>query len=131
MGMKIGSVIIIMLTWSTKMPRKISISIMPATIIAGGQALAGDQLHQPVAGAGERQDLGEGGGAQDDEQDHPRDAGRALERLEQRLAASARGTARPAPWWRRRPAPRIRSAWPSRAANAPTTMPKIDSVGST
>ena len=27
-GMKIGSVIIIMLTWSTKMPRKISISII-------------------------------------------------------------------------------------------------------
>ncbi len=31
-GMKIGSVIIIMLTWSTKMPRKISISIMPTMI---------------------------------------------------------------------------------------------------
>ena len=114
MGMKIGSVIIIMLIWSTKMPRKISISIMPAMIIAGGQALAGDELHQPVAGARERQDLREGGGAQDDEQDHPRDAGRALERLQQRVPASARGRPAPAPWWRRRRAPRIRSAWPSR-----------------
>ena len=31
-GMKMGKVIIIMLTWSTKMPRKISISIIPTMI---------------------------------------------------------------------------------------------------
>ncbi len=39
-GMKIGSVISIMLTWSTKMPRKIRISIMPATTAQVRQALA-------------------------------------------------------------------------------------------
>ena len=34
-GMNTGSVISIMLTWSTKMPRKISSSIMPASIANG------------------------------------------------------------------------------------------------
>ena len=48
--MKIGSVIIIMLTWSTKMPRKISIAII-AAITAQGQARAGDRLRQAVGGA--------------------------------------------------------------------------------
>ena len=38
--MKIGNVIIIMLTWSTKMPRKISISIMPMTTIPVEHALS-------------------------------------------------------------------------------------------
>ena len=36
-GMKIGSVIIIMLTWSTKMPRKISISIIAAITAHGAR----------------------------------------------------------------------------------------------
>jgi len=35
--MKIGKVIIIMLTWSTKMPRKISISIIAAITAQGGR----------------------------------------------------------------------------------------------
>ena len=62
-GMNTGSVISIMLTWSTKMPRKIRISIISATSGEGGQALAEDGGDQPLGGAGETQDLGEGGGA--------------------------------------------------------------------
>ena len=68
-GMNTGKVISIMLTWSTKMPRKIRSSIMPARM-AKATGPGQDGRDQPFGGTGEAQDLREGGGAQDDEQDH-------------------------------------------------------------
>jgi hypothetical protein len=47
------------------------ISIMPATTVIGDRLVAGDQLHDAIAHAREGQDLREGGGADDDEEDHP------------------------------------------------------------
>jgi hypothetical protein len=89
-GMKIGSVIIIMLTWSTKMPRKISISIIAAITAHGARPGAGDRLRQAVRRAREREDLRERRRADDDEEDHRRDRDRSLQRREQDRHESAR-----------------------------------------
>src|SRR5213592_3442162 len=82
--MKMGSVIIIMLTCSTKRPRKISTSIIAAMSASGGRPSVAMISTIPLL-APEGQDLREGRRADDDEEDHSRDARRAAQREHQIL----------------------------------------------